>query len=101
MVFDPSYPIEWEETSAGVAAIGSAIADVATLDAESWVRLLEVAAVRNDAELARRAASSLAACDAKERRAALAAANERFAARKNQAATNRFAKSSAPIRNSR
>ena len=90
LVFDPSYPIEYEETSAGVAAIGAAIASVRPLDAASWARLLEVAAVRNDADLGRRAAEGLSACGAKLARAAVAEAQMRFVERRNGPAKKRF-----------
>ena len=54
--------------------------------AEDFLRLLEVAAVRNDAALGKRASSHLAKVKPK----ALAAVRGRFAQRKNAAATKRF-----------
>jgi hypothetical protein len=90
-VFDEDYPIEWPETADGVARIGSAIAEVRPLPAWAWVRLLEVAAVRNDAELRARAEGGLSGSDAAERAPAIEEAVARFAARSPKVAAKRFA----------
>jgi hypothetical protein len=91
MVFDTSYPIEWPETASGVAAIGAAVAERRALPAEAWVRLLEVAAVQNDADGRRRAEVGLASCRPAGIAAAIEEASARFRARRQKAATQRFA----------
>lgn len=90
-VFDTRYPIQYPEPADGVTRIGLALADVRPLPADAWVRLLEVAAVQKNIALRDRAIEEVAkAKSKKDVAAAVAEAKERFAERKDKAATKRF-----------
>ena len=91
-VFDNGYPIEWPETAEAVARLGAAIAEIRPLPVWASVRLLEVAAVMNDAELRAVAERRLGSRDSAERSTAIVEATARFTTRSSKAQAKRFLK---------
>lgn len=91
LVFDDGYPIEWSSTAEAVARLGTVMAEIRPLPVWASVRLLEVAAVLNDAALRSVAERRLGSPEGAERTTALREATERFAARSSKVQAKRFA----------